>query len=65
MNTKKNKTPCVYAVKRNGEVTGYMVRKINKGISTYLGYYRTEEEASKAYQAYVERTKNNQEVYKR
>lgn len=51
-NTKKEK--CVFVMKRNGKPYRYMTRVIIKGQRFYLGCYKTEVEASKAYKEFME-----------
>ena len=51
-NTKDNKPKCVYLIKRDGKVYRYMTRVIVKGKTHYLGCYKTQKEATKAYEAF-------------
>ncbi len=52
---KKNKPTCVYTIKKNGEIYRYMVRIVIKGRSHYLGCFKTEPEATHAYETYMEK----------
>lgn len=51
---KDNKSKCVFPIKRNGKAYRYMTRVIIKGQRFYLGCYKTEAEASKAYVEFME-----------
>jgi hypothetical protein len=54
MNSKLSKAKCVFLIKRNGKPYRYMTRVIIKGQKFYLGCYKTEAEASKAYSEFME-----------
>ena len=59
MNRKQFKTKCVFPVKRNGKPYRYMSRVIIKGKKFYLGCYKTENEASSAYDSFMNYLNNN------
>lgn len=54
MDKKKNKAKCVFVMKKNGKPYRYMTRVIIRGQRFYLGCYKTETEASKAYTEFME-----------
>jgi transposase len=54
MNKKTTKATCVFPVKRNGKPYRYMVRTIVNGTKFYVGCYKTQEQASKAYESFIQ-----------
>ncbi len=54
MNRKKNKPTCVFPVIKNGKPYRYFTRVIIRGKRIYLGCYKTQKEASAAYENFVE-----------
>lgn len=54
MNSKEKKAKCVFVMKRNGKPYRYMTRVIIRGNRFYLGCYKTEKEASTAYEQFMD-----------
>lgn len=55
MNAKASKSKCVFVVKRNGKPYRYMVRTYINRERRYIGCFRTEEEATIAYNKFMQR----------
>ncbi|MFO0202231.1 MAG: hypothetical protein ACK528_03780 [Alphaproteobacteria bacterium] len=54
MNKKNNKPACVFPIKRDGKIYRYMVRTYINRERHYVGCYKTQEEAVKAYGRFLE-----------
>lgn len=54
MKENKSKAKCVFIIKRNGKPYRYMTRVIIKGQRFYLGCYKTQAEAAKTYEDFME-----------
>lgn len=59
MNRKTNKAKCVFIMMKNGKPYRYMSRVVINGNRIYLGCYKTEKEASDAYNSFMAYIKNN------
>jgi len=55
MNTKINKSKCVFVMKRNGKPYRYMVRTYINKERRYIGCFKTEEEATIAYNRFMQK----------
>lgn len=65
MNRKAKKSPCVFPIKRNGEIYRYMVRTYINRERHYVGCFKTEAEAEVAYNKYMELQQRKSENLRR
>jgi hypothetical protein len=54
MKQMKSKAKCVFTIKRKGKPYRYMTRVIIRGQRFYLGCFKTEGEATRVYQDFME-----------
>ncbi len=60
MNRNKTKPECVFLMKKDGKPYRYMVRTYINKERRYIGCFKTQDEAVKAYNAFMQREHNKQ-----